>query len=311
MFRNPLLLVIFSILISASPCGAAEPLESKSTNWFDRSHQALSLRTRNAVLWFDRFFADENIDEAPASIRIRLTSGWKTGRHRDHDGFFRVRVKTKLPSLKERFYFELGNEDNDSRPLDNKRLRIEEAPGENDYSAALSWLKQTTVKETLGARLGIRGGTDLYLLGYQRRFHNLSHKIKLRLTDEAFIDKGYGFGGRLIAEFLYVADDSSSLRFCSMGQLATEVEGREWRSELAYTYRLNQEEVLVGGFYLRGGFGGGRSQVDHYLFSLRLRKHLYHHFMFYEIEPFLDWPKSDRYRTDPGISLSLQLLIGD
>jgi len=59
------------------------------------------------------------------------------------------------------------------------------------------------------------------------------------------------------------------------------------------------------------GESDGEDDVENYSTSIRLRKQFWRPYLFYEIEPFIDWPASDNYRTNGGIALSLQMVIGE
>lgn len=308
-----LLALSFLLLITALTVRAAEhAAEIENSSWFDRSHSSLLLRTQKAAVWFDNFFGDSHREEDPASMRTRFTLGWKGSQHNDNDSYARVRVKVRLPNLKERFYLELGNEDSDlpSLPLESQYLQDTQDDLGDEYNAVLSWLKRTTASEKVSVRGGARSGSNIYLLGRYQRYHNLTGKVKLRITPEIFIDSGYGSGSRLLAEFHYLSGASGLIGLSVRGQLAGRSEGLEWHSGLSYTHRLAATEAVVWGFYLQGKTAGDE-HVDNYLHSVRLRKQFLRPYLFYEVEPFMNWPAEDGYRTDHGIILNLQIVIGD
>lgn len=303
----------FLLLITGLTARAEDKMPgTEKTSWLDQSHSALLLRTQKAAVWFDNFFGDRHNEEDPATMRTRFTLGGKVSQHSDSDTYIRVRVKAKLPNLKERFYLELTNEElvDPSLPLESQQLQDTGNDTEDQYSAALSWLKRATSKEKISARIGLRSGSNVYILGRYRRYHNLTKAVKLRLTPEIFIDSGYGAGTRLMTELHHLLEHPGLIRLSAMGQLAHRSEGVEWRSGLSYTYRLANNEAIVWGFYLRGK-SAGDYDVDNYLFSVRLRKQFLRPYLFYEVEPFMSWPAEDSYRTDNGIALNVQMVIGD
>jgi len=286
--------------------------ETEKRSWLDQSHGTLLLRTQKAAIWFDNFFGDSRNEEDPATMRIRFTLGWRGSQHNDNDTFFQVRVKAKLPNLKERLYLELNNEEIEAPtlPLESQELQDTDNVTGDEYNAVLSWLKRTTAKEKVSARIGLRSGSNIYILGRYQRYHNLTRTIKLRLTPDIFIDSGYGSGTRLLGELHYLSGTTGLIRFSAKGQLAHRSEGVEWRSGLSYTHRLANNEAIVWGFYLRGK-SSGDYDVDNYSHSVRLRKQFLRPYLFYEVEPFMSWPADNGYQTDNGIVLNLQMVIGD
>lgn len=300
------------ILITGYTVWADEVVpEAGETNWLDRSHSALVLRAQNAAIWFDNFFGDRHNEEDPATMRTRFTLGWRASQHNDNEAYIRVRVKAKLPNLKERFYLELTNEEIEDPSLPLESRHFEDADDtEDEYNAVLSWLKRSTSKEKVSARVGLRSGSNVYILGRYRHYYNLTKTVKLRLTPDLFIDSGYGAGTRLLSELHYLLHHPGLIRFSTIGQLTHRSEGVEWRSGLSYTYRLANNEAIVMGGYLSGK-SDGDYDVDNYTLSIRLRKQFMRSYLFYEIEPFMNWPAEDGYRTDNGIALNIQMVIGD
>jgi len=286
---------------------------SSNNNWLDRSHNNLLLHTQEAATWFDHFFGDYSDNEDPATMRTRLTLGADISQHDVSSGYARVRVKVKLPKLKERFYLELSNEDVDEYnplPLEAKRPQEVEEDTDNNYNIALRWIKHTTTQEKNDARIGLRSGPNIYLLGRHRRSHNLTKRVKLRLTPAIFLDSEYGAGVRLLAESEYLFDHPGLIRFSARGQFDNRSVGVEWRSGMSYTSQLSNAGAVAVGFYLHGK-SDGEDDVENYSTSIRLRKQFWRSYLFYEIEPYIDWPAEDNYRTNSGFALSMQMVIGE
>ena len=311
MLQKVLLLMI-CLTLPGQSSWAGRTVPDNQNSWLDRSHRNLALHTRQAAIWFDNFFADDYSDEEPASVRTQITIGGKTSRHGADDLYAKIRIKAKLPNLKDRFYLVLSNEDEkeqDFLTLESKRPdEIEEAT-DNNFNAALRWIKRSTLKEQIDAKIGFRSGPNVYLLGRHRRYHNLTKSVKLHLTPAVFIDSEYGAGIRLLTEFDYLFDHPGLIRFSVRGQFDNRSEGIEWRSGLSYTYRLSNKGAIVGGVYMRGESDG--EEIENYSASIRLRKRFWRPYLFYEIEPFIDWPAEDNYRTNSGVAISLQVIIGE
>lgn len=312
--RQQTLILLIWLLISGLSAWADNAVpEPTNSNWLDRSHSTLQLRTQKAAIWFDNFFGDDYSEDEPASVRTHVTLGWEASRHGTSNGYAQIRVKAKLPNLKERFYLVLSNEEekeHDFLTLETKRPQEIEEATEDNFSAALRWIKRSTLKEKIDAQIGLRSGPNIYLLGRHRRYHNLTKSVKLHLTPAVFIDSEYGAGIRLLTEFDHLLDHPGLVRFSVRGQFDNRSEGVEWRSGLSYTYRLSNKGAIVAGVYMRGE-SDGEEEVENYSTSIRLRKRFWRPYLFYEIEPFIDWPAEDNYRTNSGIAISVHIVTGE
>ncbi|PLX96660.1 MAG: hypothetical protein C0622_14420 [Desulfuromonas sp.] len=309
MLLRVLVLLFLLAAVGLPVRGEETSTAAGDANWLDRSHELLSDRTQQAAIWFDSFFGDQRDTEVPASISTRISLGWKTSHHGVNDNFIRIRAKARLPQLKERFYLILSNEEEDDYnllPLEASRPESA-ARSDDEFNAALRWIKENIASGEVDAQLGLRSWSDVYLRGRYHRLFNLSKASELRLTPEVFIDSEYGLGSRLLSEVDYLFDHPGLVRFSLRGQVASETERLDWRSGLSYTYRFSKKSAIVTGFYMNGA--SDENDVENYSASIRLRQNFWRPYLYYEIEPYLDWPDADGYRTDYGIALSLHMVI--
>ena len=158
-------------------------------------------------------------------------------------------------------------------------------------------------------RVGVHSGPDIYLMGRHRRQHNFSNNTKLQLTPSVFLDTRDGVGGRLLAELDYQFDYPGAIRLSGRGQVTDRENGLEWRGGLSYMHRLSSKGAIISGFYLSGE-PDSDYDVDSYSVSIRLRNQFWRHYLFYEIEPFINWPAEENYRSNLGLTLSLKMVIG-
>ena len=313
MRRLVILLILFFMTISQAWGDKAETLAlNNNADWLDRSHGALSLRTQKAARWFDRFFGDRRDQDEEATMRTRITFGWESNQHEENNTYARIRIKIKLPNLKNRFDLLISNEEVDNfnlLPLEANRPQQVSDTTESNYDAALRWIKRTTVKETIDARVGLRSGPNIYLLGRHCRQHNFTPDVKLRLTPAVFLDSKYGVGGRLLTELDYLFEHPALIRLSGRGQFTDKTNGLEWRGGLSYMYRLSSKGAIVSGFYLSGETDEN-DDAEKYSVSVRLRNQLWRSYLFYEIEPFIDWLATENYRSNIGVALRLGVVIG-
>lgn len=313
------LIILFITLVAFASSALADELNNTTINddpsWLDRSHDTLYVSTQKAARWFDQFFGDLRDQDEEATMRTRITIGWEPSEGDTENTYARVRVKVRLPNLKERFDLLFSNEEADDfnlLPLEANRPQQAAETTDENYNAALRWTKLSTLKETIDLRIGVHSGPDIYLLGRHRRQHNFTTNTKLRLTPSIFLDTKYGNGGRLLTEFDYLLDHPGVIRVSGRGQMTDKTDGLEWRGGLSYMYRLSAKGAIVSGFYLSGSTDGSQGDaVENYAVSVRLRNQFWRHYLFYEIEPFVDWPESKNYKSNFGVALRLNMVIGN
>lgn len=311
-----LLLMILALL--ASNCLAnvqQDTIADSDSHWLDRSHDVWYTNTQKAAQWFDQFFGDLRDQDEQATMRTRITLGWEPSEGDTDSTYARIRVKIRLPNLKRRFDLLFSNDEVDDfnlLPLEANRPQQVSGSADNNFNAALRWTKLSTLKETIDLRVGVHSGPDIYLYGRHRRQHNFSDSTKLRLTPSFFLDTKHGVGGRLLAEFDYLLEHPGVVRLSGRGQLSDKTDGLEWRGGLSYMYRFSPQGAVVSGLYLNGSTDGSQGDaVKNYAASIRLRNQFWRPYLFYEVEPYIDWPESKRYKSNVGITLRLNIVIGE
>lgn len=299
----------FGWLVTTASISVAE--SKSSVGWLDQSHQSILTRTQKTAQWFDHFFGDRRDKDEAAKMKTRITLGWEPNNSDWNDPYVRIRVKIELPQLERRFDLLLSNEEDDDYnllPLESNRP--EENDSSNDFNAALRWIQRFTPREAIDYRIGLRSGPNIYARGRHRRQHNLTEHIKLQLTATVFLDSKEGNGGRLLNELDYLVAEKGIIRFSTRGEYTSKSNGLEWRGGLSYTHRLAQQGAVVTGFYLSGETDS-EDNVDTYSISSRWRNQFWQPYLFYEVEPFIDWSASDDYHSNSGAVLRLVMVIGD
>jgi len=316
MTRSIILLIALVFLAQYSFANGAQttPIDNDS-HWLDRSHNVWHANTQKAAQWFDRFFGDLRDQDEQATMRTRITLGWEPSEGDTENTYARVRVKVRLPNLKRRFDLLFSNDEVDDfnlLPLEANRPQDVADTADNNFNAALRWTKLSTLKETIDLRVGVHSGPDIYLYGRHRRQHNFSKNTKMRLTPSFFLDTKYGIGGRLLTEFDYLFEHPGVVRLSGRGQISDKTDGLEWRGGLSYMYRFSTKGAVVSGLYLNGSTDGSQGDaIENYAASIRLRNEFWRPYLFYEVEPYIDWPESKSYKSNVGITLRLNIVIGE
>lgn len=311
-----ILLTMLAILASNSQADETQAVAvDNHSHWLDHPFDLWYDNSQKAAKWFDQFFGDLRDQDKEASMRTRITFGWEPSEGETGSTYARVRVKVRLPNLKNRFDLLFSNDEVDDfnlLPLETNRPQQIADTMDSNYNAALRWTRLSTLKETMDLRVGVHSGPDIYLYGRHRRQHNFTHNTKLNLTPSFFLDTKYGIGGRLLAELDYRLSHLGVVRLSGRGQLSNKTDGLEWRSGLSHMMSFADKGAVVSGLYLSGSTDGSQGDaIENYTASIRLRNQFWRPYLFYEIEPYVDWPESENYQSNVGITLRLNIVIGE
>lgn len=276
-------------------------------DWSEDFHHSVSNSVHQSATWFDSFFTeDENDQESPrTSARIRLE--WKP-KARDWNEFNpRFRIKLKLPHLKNRMSLILSDENdiNQSQlPLESVNTRPQ--TNEDSFAAAIRYVHKSQLDRLTDSRVGITGG-DIFVKARHKRKYiwSVRHGIKVEPSIYYYLDDGAG--ARLLLEYDYQLDEKSQFRINYSIRGSESFSGIRWKHGFYKLKQLDHNAATVFGFQVEGKRNAESSFIiDNYTLSYRYRFNAVKKWLFFEIEPFLEWPENENYSTTPGIALRVE-----
>lgn len=318
-FSAVLRVVVLAVL---SICGVAwsddkgyDPCEHNVEDTFwDRSHAALSQGVCWPSRWVDSFFSpDDSFDGQPGTL-VRLIGGhgWRDDGTSFSDS--QVKARVVLPGTEERLSLIFtGDEDQleDNTELGRDPSRERDQSG---FQSALRWAARNSRRINLDADVGIRSGFNSFTrLRYRYRKPLSDHGLWFRFTQEGVWETDRGW--RLVSTTEFDRPLTDQVK----GRLSASATWSEQNIDDNRGVFVNQGAALFVQFNPRAGatiYSNVESvtrpqhRVEAYRMGARYRHSVWRKWFFYELEPFVNWPKENDYQPISGIVLRLEIQMG-
>lgn len=274
--------------------------------------------------WVDGYFANggkRSNDKAKAWGHVVM--GWEP---RDGEwGNFPVKfkVRAKLPNLKDRVELILTDDEQD----DFKNLPYESVrpdaykSSERSLGAAIRFLHSVSDKISTSSRLGW-GDNQVYArsqMSYRQKFLNSKVSLTLQPSLEYYVSDGWG--SRFLIDTGLQVSPINELRLnYSIRDLQT-YESPEWRSGLYSITAVSDKSVVIVGLSSIGVVTP-KYAPEFYKFSVRYRRKAIRSWIFFEVEPFLEFSREPdidslvskhaytEFQRDIGITLRFEVHYG-
>ena len=277
--------------------------------WLDEMHRSIAESVTGSAQWFDDFFVDAEAadkQDAKGSARIRL--GWepRTGDLTEHEA--RLRVRLKLPHLKDRVDVILSDYD-DELPEDKVRAgRPEDANRSDKFSLALRF--KPKADSGLSHRIGVGRRLQLFARSRYRKNIELNEDLDLRWQASVSYYNRDGFGADTELTFDYRFNQDSMLRFDNRFFFRDETDDWLWQHSWQNFRHVDDETAIVLGYYIEGT-NRPNYRLEEYLISARWRQKFLRDWLYYEIEPFVLWRRDESFSASYGIALRVEGYFGD
>jgi hypothetical protein len=279
----------------------------QADDWASSLHESIADSVYQSAFWFDSFFTiDENEQQTPkTSAKIRL--GWLPKRTDLSEFEARFRIKLSLPNLKDRADLILSDDSEDNlADLPLETFNSLQSLNQDSFSAAIRYVHEREKDKFTDTRIGISSNDLFVRFRHKRRFSwYKTHGIKIDPALYYFI--GDGLGARLLLEYNYQASKTKQYRINYSIRASEAYRGEKWKYGLYDLRQLGDQRASVFGLVAEGRIASEQgSFVEQYTLSYRYRFKSQKDWLFFEIEPFLEWANEDGFATNPGIALRVE-----
>lgn len=277
-------------------------------DWMESLHSKVSNTVFRSAYWFDGFFTDDDTDDRERpDVNARIRVGWepKARDWSEFDNKFRVRLK--LPHFKDKFDLILSDDEEDNlEKLPLETVEPKTQVNEDTFAAAVRFVYHHDDDQVSDTRVGISGGDIFVRARYKKRFSwQNTHGLRIEPSLYYFVDDGVG--ARLMLEYDYQINLRQQFRFNYSIRGSESFSGIRWKHGF---YHLNQFSLYKAGalgLVVEGERNGENGfLIDKYTLSYRYRFNAYKPWLFFEIEPFFEWPEQENYTTTPGIAFRVE-----
>ncbi|XOV79947.1 MAG: hypothetical protein ACFHVJ_03080 [Aestuariibacter sp.] len=298
---------IFSLLIFGfCPVWA----EDKQVPWFDVLHDDISHSVNVSAVWLDDFFGHEEYQSnemARGGARVQLGI---EPRSRDLMEFeSRVRIRVKLPKLKNRVDLVFSDYDEELEKAPIKAAQNEVLQSQNRFNLALRWSNKKGQDSFWSNRIGIGRKAQPFARTQYTSRGTLSDTQRYRWLASAYFYQNEGFGSHLGLQLEQDLNQSSVVRLDNDFFFRDESDDWLWQHNLYNMTQLSDSSALISGIYV-DGLTQPNYQVNEYLLSVRWRKNALREWLFFEVEPFVLWRRDESFDASYGLAMRIEGYFG-
>jgi hypothetical protein len=155
-------------------------------------------------------------------------------------------------------------------------------------------------------RLGISGG-DIFARAKHKRRFDISEKQSFLFEPSLYYYLNDGLGAKLLLEYDYQLSKKSQFRINYSIRGSAEFSGIRWKHGFYKLKQINDTTASVLSLQAEGELNGARGfVVDQYTLGYRYRFNALRDWLYFEIEPFLEFPEQENYKVTPGIALRIE-----
>lgn len=287
-----------------------KPPESElDSPWLNDIHSSISNSVYESTKWFDDFFVEEDsendIKNPKSQARIHL--GWRPKRGDFSELKTRFRLKVRLPNLNNKVDLILSDEEGDEQsnlPLEGRVSNQNDA--DDHFSAALRFLKTKGKDSLLDSRVGISGGSIFARIRYSKKLQWADkHSFKFQPSVYYYLDDG--LGEKLLLEYGYQKSTSHQYRVNYSIRGSESFSGIRWKHGFYHLTQISSKSASITGLKIEGERNGDDGFIiKKYTLSYRYRFNAIRKWLYFEVEPFVEFPEDDHYTTTPGIALRIE-----
>lgn len=290
--------------------------------WLDDIQGAVSEQLTSGASWLDDWFVPdgdtlasesnktqhETATDSGAKGFMRISLGWEPRKNNYNQFSQRVRLRLTLPNVRKRVALVFSDHDplRDNSPLPDVTSHPLESESPYDFSLRLG---MQDGRHRWTHRIGIGRGAQLYgRTAYSNQlYQSPSLILKSRTSLSWYDDDGWVARNELLSDIKL--SEKSLLRI----ENNVFYEHRErlwlWQQAFVYFYRENTHTAWAFSVYGDGDYHP-QAKTDEFLISIRRRQNILRDWLFYDIEPFVQWQRETDFRTTPGIALRVHGYFG-
>lgn len=282
-------------------------LKEDERQWIEGFHESVSDSVYQSAVWFDNFFTDSDCYQKTPSTNARIRLEWAP-KARDLQEFkVRFRIKVDLPHFSDKMDLVFSdNDETTQHQLPLESINTEPQTEKEHFAAAVRYVHVKNSQQFTDTRLGISGGDIFARSRYVRQF-TWSNRHSLKVEPSLYYFLKDGWGSKLLLEYDYQLSKKTQFRVNYSTRGSQSFSGVRWKHGLYKLSQIDNTTASLLGLQVEGERNGDRGFIiDKYTLSYRYRFNAYKEWLYFEVEPFVEWPEEINYNTTPGIALRVE-----
>jgi len=302
-------------LLAAEPPAQPEPpaSEPESLDTIDAQRNYLSREFVSFVTDIDRFFGDDRnyIESNQSVIQLDLTKLAGYGGRRNP--VFSGRVKLDMPSAEKRLHLLLESdpeknvtgETNQGQPtvLNNKVIAPEKV------AVGAGYAKESQARWYFGTDAGVQIHTPVEPFVRARGSYSFPlEQSRMKLAETLFWFSTIGTGETTQLDFEHILIEPTLFRASSTATWLREKQNFDLHQDFSIYQTLNDRHALL---YQASAIGVSNPQLQatEFVVLMLYRYRLRQKWIFLELSPQLHFPKADNFKSNPALSMRLEILF--
>ena len=283
--KKILLFVLTGYVLLLKPVGATEK------NTVDTVQNKVDIMMQDTASWLDSFASNKRVNDK-ASANGYLQLGWlpRTADLADIEAKFKVRLK--LPNWNDKIALVIDNDDEDDLKLDYEPDDIEK--DKEDINLAVQYIKDLNENLKIKNRIGISRSQIYARSELKRKWQFDSYQIQLTPRLDYFSSDGWAPSVK--GAIVYPLEHSGLSLSASWQKVQSEQYARK-KVGFYHIKSLKDAQLLVTGLQYN------KNSEESYLASVRFRDLFYKKWLYFELEPFLEFNQVNDYKTEVGMAL--------
>ncbi len=263
----------------------------------------LNTMMQDTASWLDAIDyndSDNQSDRASANGYLQLSWLPRTANLAEVDVNFKVSLN--LPQWNDRLALIIDNDDEDELLLDYESNYLDNDQEQDGINVALQYIKRFGQDRQVKNRVGI-SRSQLYLrseMQFNWQVQQVDLSVQPRL--DYFLQDGWGPSVKAVAAY-QLAKSYFSLS-TSWQQIQSESSSRRKIGFYHIKARGKNKLLISGAQYNRSNNKEDMSNKSYFI-SIRYRNVMYKTWMYFEVEPFIEFNQVNNFKKDVGIALSL------
>jgi hypothetical protein len=307
-----LLLTALLALPTLSQASPAEEPEENTIPILESTEQFFGMEANSVANRLDLFFADQRADDELARSRIRVRQTYLTRERAIPVKETRISLNIRLPNLEDRFRFDWFKDEDEETKADRKKKKLDKKLSESKKSeiklSQQELDKQWQFRSTVGASAKIPPTVNFA--------NRLRKNFETGEVINRFVTEVNWFSDRDWEQNLSLDNDlklGEEVLFRFRNAADWRITRKEFRTDHgpSLRHRISDHQAMSYAATLRTTVENGTWYVTNYTLSPTYRRNLYHHWIYLDVTPGLDFPKEWSFRRTPFIFMQLEVLFGD